>query len=111
MNDSVSSYDHDLAATGQRQISFEEAELFSLAASADFLKLPPNEPEESYFDNKMIIPEEVDYKYNMSDEKLSESTIGSPHSSFNNETFNEPVGNTYIPRKTREGYNRRLKVC
>ena len=39
----VSSYDQDLAASGQHAISLEEAELFSMAASAQFLTLPPSE--------------------------------------------------------------------
>ena len=80
-NESNSWYDQDLFSSGQKVISIEEAELFSLAASSNFIdsclhlddEIKVYSGDEQKFDEK-----ESESKF---DGKESESTIDSPYSS------------------------------
>ena len=104
------SYDYNLLETGQKKLTLEEAELFSMAASKDFIdsctlnnnNFDLNEIQNN-FENQGSINFEM--KPDGIDEKYSESTIDSPYSSVMSESYADQAHTTFFP-STRRSSNR-----
>ena len=77
----MSSYEQELIASGQKVISIEEAQLFSMVASVEFIA----QYENSKIGNNNKMYEGEDSKI---DEKMSDSTLDSPYSSLVSDSIN-----------------------
>ena len=103
------SYDYDLLASGQKKLTLEEAELFSMAASKEFIEsCQVNNNNSLHIQNNL--PQD-DFEQ-FESEKYSESTVDSPYSSVMSESLAEPSNSNFFPLVNRKGStkSRRLHV-
>ena len=98
----MSSYEQELIASGQKVISIEEAQLFSMVASAEFIA----QYENSKIGNNNKMYEGEDSKF---DEKMSDSTLDSPYSSLVSDSINN-VSQYLANRKRNMSAARRARV-
>lgn len=91
------SYNYDLLASGQKKLTLEEAELFSMAASKEFIEsctfnnnnFNMDEIQNNFENNHQVNDNFGEMKPDRIDEKYSESTVDSPYSSVMSESLVE----------------------
>ncbi|XP_066928709.1 histone-lysine N-methyltransferase 2C-like [Clytia hemisphaerica] len=99
-NETNDSYDYDLLASGQKKLTLEEAELFSMAASQDFIEsCQANNNNSPHL--QINLPQ--DDLEQFESEKYSESTVDSPYSSVMSESLAEPSNSNFFPMVNRKG--------
>ena len=107
-------YNYDLLESGQKKLTLEEAELFSLAASKDFIEsctfnnnnFGMDGIQNDFDNNHQVNDNFEEVKPDGIDEKYSESTVDSPYSSIMSESLAEPAAHTSFFPSVSQSSNR-----